>query len=139
MTIYHNHHIIPKHMGGSNEPSNLVCLTISEHALAHKKLYKKYNKIEDLWAYQLLSYQITHKEGFKKVLSKNAYDTHKKQKERNTGLYNSSLQSLKGKKGGKDAGAKSKFKNPETNPTFMRVNKPAIPIINLCTIIQSSL
>ena len=38
--IYHNHHIIPKHMGGSYDPSNLVRLTIEEHAEAHKTLYE---------------------------------------------------------------------------------------------------
>lgn len=34
----HVHHIIPKHMGGSNEPSNLVELSIDDHAEAHIKL-----------------------------------------------------------------------------------------------------
>ena len=37
--MIHKHHIIPKHMGGSNNPSNIVKLTIKEHAEAHKKLY----------------------------------------------------------------------------------------------------
>ena len=99
MDIYHNHHIIPKHMGGSDEPSNLIKLTIEEHAEAHKILYETYGKIEDLWAYQLLSNQITYKEGFKKILTKNAMDTHRKQKEKGTGLYNSKMQSEKGKLG----------------------------------------
>ena len=54
-TIYHKHHIIPKHMGGTDDPSNLVQLTIEEHALAHKNLYEKYNKPEDYAAWQGLS------------------------------------------------------------------------------------
>jgi len=33
----HIHHIIPKHMGGTDEESNLVELTVEEHAEAHKK------------------------------------------------------------------------------------------------------
>ena len=51
----HNHHIIPKHMGGTDDPSNLVELTVAEHAQAHKELYEKYGKTEDLCAYYMLS------------------------------------------------------------------------------------
>ncbi len=59
MDIYHKHHIIPKHMGGSNEPSNIKLLTIEEHAKAHLNLYNQYNKIEDYIAYKALSGQIS--------------------------------------------------------------------------------
>jgi len=41
MTIYHRHHIIPKHMGGSDNEENIELLTIQQHAEAHKKLCKK--------------------------------------------------------------------------------------------------
>ena len=54
----HKHHIIPRHMGGSNDPSNLVELTVEEHALAHKELYEKHGKWQDLIAWQMLSGQI---------------------------------------------------------------------------------
>ena len=57
--VYHNHHIIPKHMGGSDDPSNLVKFTIKEHALAHKKLWEEFGKEEDEIAYRMLSGQIT--------------------------------------------------------------------------------
>ena len=40
MNIYHKHHIIPKHMGGTDDPSNLIELTIEEHAEAHRKLFE---------------------------------------------------------------------------------------------------
>ena len=49
-------------MGGSNDPSNLVRLTIEEHAEAHKKLYEKYGKWEDKIAWKVLSGQMTHAE-----------------------------------------------------------------------------
>ena len=104
MSIYHIHHIIPRHMGGTDDPSNLQSLTVEEHAQAHLSLYEQHGKIEDLWAYQVLSYQITAKEGFQKVLTKNAYDTHRKQKERGTGISNSAMQAAKGKIGAKNAG-----------------------------------
>lgn len=47
MTIYHKHHIIPKHMGGSDHPDNLIELTIEEHAEAHRLLYEKYGNEYD--------------------------------------------------------------------------------------------
>ncbi|NDB59148.1 HNH endonuclease [bacterium] len=57
MTMYHTHHIIPRHMGGSDDPSNLVSLTIEEHAEAHHILYEKYHKEEDKLAWLALSGQ----------------------------------------------------------------------------------
>ena len=40
--MLHTHHIIPKHAGGTDDPSNLVQLTVEEHAQAHKELFEKY-------------------------------------------------------------------------------------------------
>ena len=54
----HIHHIIPKHAGGTDDPSNLIELTVEEHALAHKKLYEEYGNEKDLMAYKMLSGQI---------------------------------------------------------------------------------
>lgn len=56
--IKHKHHIIPRHAGGTDDPSNLVELTIEEHANAHKLLYEKYGRDEDRWAWLGLSGQI---------------------------------------------------------------------------------
>ena len=53
----HIHHIIPKHMGGTDDPSNLIELSRQEHAMAHMKLYEQYRKKEDLGAYYLLTGQ----------------------------------------------------------------------------------
>ena len=54
----HRHHILPKHMGGSDDPSNLVLLTVKEHAEAHRILYEKYGCKGDLVAWKGLSKQI---------------------------------------------------------------------------------
>ena len=56
--IYHYHHIVPKHMGGTDDPSNLIKLTIEEHAEAHKKLYEEHGMWQDYCAYQSLTNQI---------------------------------------------------------------------------------
>jgi len=51
----HIHHILPKHRGGSDEPSNLIELSISEHAKAHKTLWAQHGHIEDFIAWKCLS------------------------------------------------------------------------------------
>ena len=43
----HKHHIVPKHMGGTDDPSNIVELTIQEHADAHNLLYALYKNPYD--------------------------------------------------------------------------------------------
>ena len=53
----HIHHIIPRHMGGTDDPSNLIELTRKEHAMSHLKLYEEFGKKEDLGAYYLLTGQ----------------------------------------------------------------------------------
>jgi hypothetical protein len=63
----HKHHIIPRHMGGSNDSSNLVELSVEDHALAHKTLYELYGKIEDHYAYLALSGQITSDDARREV------------------------------------------------------------------------
>lgn len=56
--IKHKHHIIPRHAGGSDDPSNIVELTIEEHAEAHRLLYEQHGRLEDKWAWLGLSGQI---------------------------------------------------------------------------------
>ena len=56
--ITHKHHIIPKHVGGTDDPSNIIVLTIEEHAEAHRVLYEKYGRTEDRLAWLGLSGQI---------------------------------------------------------------------------------
>lgn len=51
---YHRHHVIPIHAGGSDTRDNVVYPTADEHADAHKALYEKHGKIEDLASYQMI-------------------------------------------------------------------------------------
>ena len=60
--MLHKHHIVPKYMGGSDDPDNLVELTVQEHADAHNLLYCLHGNIEDKNAEQLLLGWITHEE-----------------------------------------------------------------------------
>ena len=58
----HKHHIIPKHMGGSDNADNIVELTVEEHAEAHKKLYEQHGHWQDYCAWQALSGRIGQEE-----------------------------------------------------------------------------
>jgi hypothetical protein len=62
MTIYHKHHIVPKHMGGTDDESNLILLTVEQHAEAHRELYELHGQWQDKLAWQGLSRMINHQE-----------------------------------------------------------------------------
>jgi hypothetical protein len=62
MAVYHLHHIVPKHAGGTDDPSNLVKLTVEEHAEAHFARYLQYGELGDWLAAFSLSGQISHAE-----------------------------------------------------------------------------
>jgi hypothetical protein len=51
----HKHHIIPKHMGGTDDPCNLIELTVEEHAEAHRILFETYGRKEDELAWKGLA------------------------------------------------------------------------------------
>jgi hypothetical protein len=65
--IKHKHHIIPRHAGGSDDPSNLIELTIEEHAEAHRILYEQHGRQEDKWAWLGLSGQIGKDEMLREI------------------------------------------------------------------------
>ena len=62
MTIYHKHHIVPRHMGGTDDPSNIVELTVEEHAEAHRKLFEQYGHWQDELAWKGLAGIVPRKE-----------------------------------------------------------------------------
>ena len=64
----HWHHIISKHAGGSDEPSNLVHLTVEEHAQEHRKLWEKHGRWQDKVAWQTLSGQISIQEAREQMM-----------------------------------------------------------------------
>lgn len=61
----HKHHIIPRHMGGTDDPDNLIEVTVEQHAELHRRLWKAFDKWEDKIAWQMLSGQIGKEEAIK--------------------------------------------------------------------------
>jgi hypothetical protein len=53
--MLHKHHIIPKYMGGTDDSSNLVELTVEQHAEAHRLLYEQHGNWQDYVAWQGLA------------------------------------------------------------------------------------
>jgi len=58
-------------MGGSDDPSNLISLTVEEHAEEHKKLWEKYGHWQDKIAWKTLSGQISVQEARLSMLKEN--------------------------------------------------------------------
>ena len=58
----HLHHIVPRHAGGSNDSSNLIELTVEEHAEAHRLLWEQHGRWQDKIAWKTLSGQISIQE-----------------------------------------------------------------------------
>lgn len=56
-------------MGGTDDPSNLIELSVEEHAEAHKKLYEEHGNEYDRIAYDALSGIIKKEEVISQVLS----------------------------------------------------------------------
>ena len=65
----HKHHIIPKHAGGTDDPSNLIELTVEDHAESHRLLYEQHGRWEDYYAWQGLSGQIGKEELIRSIQS----------------------------------------------------------------------
>ena len=67
MKTTHTHHIVPRHIGGTDDPSNLVELTVEEHAEAHRILFETYGRWQDEVAWKTLSGQITSYEAVQQI------------------------------------------------------------------------
>lgn len=55
----HKHHIIPKHMGGTDDLENLVEVTVEVHADLHRQLWEDLGHWQDEVAWKTLSGQMT--------------------------------------------------------------------------------
>ena len=66
----HNHHLLPKHLGGSDNPSNIVKgISITRHAMFHFANWQLWKSEGDRIAYMALAGTIGKEETIKMVLS----------------------------------------------------------------------
>ena len=73
---YEKHHILPKSLGGNDEPTNLVLLTAREHYLAHYLLCKfttDNQKKSMLWAFHRMAHSDASRSGKRKITSSRLY------------------------------------------------------------------
>ena len=63
---------MPKYRGGTDEPSNLISVSITEHTMWHFCNYQLWGRLEDKIAYKALSGKNEEKEKFLLQLSKNS-------------------------------------------------------------------
>jgi hypothetical protein len=54
----HYHHIVPKHVGGTDDTNNMVELTVENHAEEHRKLFEQHGRWQDELAWKVLSGQV---------------------------------------------------------------------------------
>lgn len=58
---------MPRHMGGTDDPENLIELSIEEHAEAHRLLYEQHGRWQDRVAWQGLAGLVGHDEILKEM------------------------------------------------------------------------
>jgi len=63
--VTHKHHLIPRHEGGTDHPSNLIDVSIEVHAQIHKVRWEAFGHWQDKVAWLTLSKQITCAEATK--------------------------------------------------------------------------
>jgi hypothetical protein len=73
----HIHHIIPKHMGGTDDPENLIELRVAEHAEAHRLLFEKFGRIEDKLAWLGLAGLVNKEDIVHAILTRPKSEEHK--------------------------------------------------------------
>ena len=106
----HKHHIIPKHRGGTNSPSNLVEVTITQHAMFHYCEWKLHEKRADYVAWKRLVGNLTNEELIQQKLIMGGERGGRKTKELGLGIFalskekKSEISKKAGKIGGKKGG-----------------------------------
>jgi len=80
--LKHKHHIIPRYRGGSDDPSNLVEVSVVQHAMWHFCNYQLWGEPEDRLAWRGLSGAIGKEEILKERMIIGSHKAGKKAKEK---------------------------------------------------------
>lgn len=96
------HHILPRHAGGSNDSSNLIRLSVTDHMIAHWLLWQLRDSKPDRLAF---SFQVSQPADRQALRMEHIKANVQKYKEENRLFYNKAYQSAQGKKGGTKGGS----------------------------------
>lgn len=102
--IMEQHHIIPRHAGGTDEQSNLINLSIKDHVFAHWLRWQLFNSIPDKRAYE---FRVSISTDRTKLQRQLILDNVEKYKQERLYRFNSEYQSEMGKRGGSIGGSKN--------------------------------
>lgn len=83
----HEHHIIPKYEGGSDDPSNIVELTVTQHAMWHFAEWQRKGRWEDEKAWRGLAGIISHEEVLHQVQSESGRKGGRTIRDNKLGIY----------------------------------------------------
>jgi hypothetical protein len=106
----HKHHIIPKHRGGTNDPSNLVEISLTQHAMFHYCEWKLHGKRADYVAWKRLVGNLNDEELVHQKLIMGGENGGRKTKELGLGIFalskeeRSNISKRAGKIGGRKGG-----------------------------------
>ena len=64
----HKHHIIPRYEGGSNDPENIVELTVTQHTMWHFAEFQRKGNWQDKLAVKILTGRITKEEATREAV-----------------------------------------------------------------------
>lgn len=67
--LFHRHHLLPRHAGGSDNKSNIIKVNTALHAFLHKQLYEEHGRWQDKIAYECLSGCISKEEAIRQAQS----------------------------------------------------------------------
>jgi hypothetical protein len=98
------HHIKPIHAGGTNDPSNLITLSIKDHITAHWLLWQVFDSQKDKKAYL---FRVSNSEERTLLQRENINKNVDNYRKNSLFFFNSNFQSEQGKKGGLIGGAKN--------------------------------
>ena len=127
----HKHHIIPKHKGGTNDISNLVDVTITQHAIFHYCEWRLHKKRADYIAWKALVGYLSEEEIIHQKLIMGGENGGKKTKELGVGIFalTKDQRSENSKKSGKIGGKKGGMSKSEKKINACKENiKKAVVI-----------
>ena len=108
------HHILPKHAGGGDEPSNLISISPEDHVAVHMCRYQAFGEKGDELAYLM---RLTDSNERAQLRAKAAVLANR---QRGNGFFNSDWQRIQGLKGGKVSGS---MNTPEQQRARSRIGK----------------